>query len=129
MLDFTSRHLPSEPTAIAPDTSIIRELVRTTRGSLAHCTLLPGCVTQAVVHKTVEEIWYFTQGLGQVYRKQGDYEEVLDVYPQMSLTLPTGTQFQFRNTGHEPLCFIITTMPPWPGSGEAVPVANYWPKP
>ena len=43
------------------------------------------------------------------------------------LTIPPGTSFQFRNTGWEPLCFIITTMPPWPGPEEAVRVTDHWP--
>jgi hypothetical protein len=47
---------------------------------------------------------------------------VADVVPGVSLTIPVETQFQFRNTGQEPLRFVIATMPPWPGADEAVPV-------
>ena len=43
-----------------------------------------------------------------------------------SLTIEVGTHFQFRNTGDEPLCIVITTMPPWPGEHEAAPVAGRW---
>ena len=46
--------------------------------------------------------------------------------PGISLTIPLGAHFQFRNEGKEPLSFIILTIPPWPGEGEAVRVADYW---
>ena len=62
-------------------------------------------------------------GQGQVWRKQGKREQVLDVGQGVSLTIPLGTLFQFRNTGSAPLEFlIIATTPPWPGEDEAVVV-------
>jgi hypothetical protein len=36
------------------------------------------------------------------------------------LTIPTGTCFQFRSFGNEPLTAIGITMPPSPGDAEAV---------
>ena len=65
-------------------------------------------------------------GQGQVWRKQKGREEVVDVSPGCCLTIPIGTHFQFRNSGQEPLSFIIATMPPWPGDQEAVRVQSYW---
>ena len=112
---------------LAPDTSEIRVLVGTTRGSLAHGTLPPGRVSLAVVHRTVEEVWYVTEGQGQVWRKLGDHETVVNVEPGTALTIPTGAHFQFRATGPEPLRFIMCTMPPWPGEQEAVRVHDHWP--
>ena len=43
------------------------------------------------------------------------------------MTIPTGAHFQFRTTGPEPLCFVMCTMPPWPGEQEAVRVPDHWP--
>jgi hypothetical protein len=43
-----------------------------------------------------------------------------------SLNIPLGTRFQFRNTGAEPLCFIIATLPPWPGEDEAITQVGHW---
>jgi mannose-6-phosphate isomerase-like protein (cupin superfamily) len=120
--------LPEIP-VIAPDGSEIRELRSTARGSMAHCTLLPGQVSKAVVHRTVEEIWVFLEGEGEVYRKTGDQARVDAVKPGVSLAIPTGTHFQFRCTGQTPLRFLLVTMPPWPGADEAVPVEDYWPVP
>jgi mannose-6-phosphate isomerase-like protein (cupin superfamily) len=113
--------------ALAPDTSEIRLLVATARGSLAHGTLPPGRVSLAIAHRTVEEVWYVTEGRGQVWRKQGGREAVVDVEPGTALVIPTGTHFQFRSTGPEPLRFVMWTMPPWPGKQEAIRVPDYWP--
>ena len=112
---------------LAPDTSEIRLLVGTTRGSLAHGTLFPGRVSLAIAHRTVEEVWSVTEGRGQVWRKQGGHETVVDVKPGCALTIPTGVYFQFRVIGSEPLHFIMCTMPPWPGEHEAERVPDHWP--
>lgn len=117
---------PEKLDAIAPDGSEIRLLAGTTRGSMAHCVLPPGRTSKAVRHRTVEELWYFLSGQGQVWRKFGDEEIVVDCRPGLSLNIPTGTHFQFRNTGTQPLCFVIVTLPPWPGAEEAVEVEDYW---
>ena len=124
-MEYITKQLSPIIDHIAPDGSEIRLLPAMKGGGLAHCTLHPARTSQAVVHKTVEEIWLFLQGQGQVWRKQGEQEEVVDVYPNLSLTIPTGTHFQFRNTGDVPLCMIIVTMPPWPGPDEAISVANH----
>ncbi|MFN8372371.1 MAG: cupin domain-containing protein [Anaerolineae bacterium] len=123
---FTTVPLPLEYHNLAPDGSEIRHLARISGGNMVHCTLPVGGVSKAVRHKTVEEIWFFLSGRGQVYRRQGAQEEVVEVYAGISLTIPLGTHFQFRNTGDEPLCFILVTLPPWPGADEAVRVPDYW---
>ncbi len=122
MSEFETIQLPAGYDDLAPDGSEIRKLPDIKRGGMCHCTLPPQCTSIPVKHKTIEEIWYFISGKGQVWRKQGEREEVVDVSTGTSLTIPTGTQFQFRNTGTEPLCIIIATMPPWPGGQEAVKV-------
>ena len=118
--------LASELTVLAPDGSEIRELVAVSGGSMVHCTLPSGATSAAVTHRTVEEVWYFLQGRGQVWRKSESAESVVDVRPGTSLNITVGTHFQFRNTGTEPLCIIIVTIPPWPGEDEAVRVEDYW---
>ena len=124
---FATKQLGEAYDVLAPDTSEIRLLLGTTRGSLAHGTLAPGRVSLAVTHRTVEEVWYVTAGRGQVWRKQDDRELVVDVEPGTALTIPIGVHFQFRATGPEPLTFVMCTMPPWPGEQEAVRVPDHWP--
>lgn len=124
-MDWTTS-LPETP-VVAPDGSEVRPLAATARASTAHCTLPPGGVSLAVRHRTVEEIWYFIAGEGEVWRKLGAREEVVAARPGVSLSIPTGAHFQFRNTGLEPLVFLLATMPPWPGMDEAVRVEDHWP--
>jgi mannose-6-phosphate isomerase-like protein (cupin superfamily) len=111
---------------LAPDGSEIRLLGNCGGGSVVHCTLPAGRVTQAVLHRTVEEIWYVLAGRGQVWRKFGGEEAVTDVAAGACLTIRLGVTFQFRTVGEEPLEIVIVTMPPWPGSDEAVPASGYW---
>lgn len=122
--------LAPTPDAIAPDGSQIRLAGRVRGGSMVHCTLPPGQVTQAVRHRTVEELWLVVAGTGEVWRAaEGQAGEVTPVRPGAWLTIPLGTRFQFRNTGQAPLEIVIATLPPWPGAEEAVTVANYWERP
>ena len=125
-LEGAMAHLPEDHDVLAPDGSEIRELLATRRGSMVHCALPQGATSGAVSHRNVEEIWYFLQGAGQVWRKRGDRETVVDVEPGVCVSIEPGTHFQFRNTGSGPLRFIIVTMPPWPGEHEAVHVQGYW---
>ena len=120
MPPFESNQVKTVYDVLAPDGSEIRLLHQLGGGSVVHCRLPVGAVSIPVKHRTVEEIWYFLAGEGQVWRRQDERESVLDVRPGVSLTIPLGAQFQFRNTGDVPLEFVITTTPPWPGEDEAV---------
>jgi len=73
----------------------------------------------AVAHRTVAEIWYFLRGRGEMWRRLGKREEVVQVDCGVCITIPIGTAFQFRSLGVVPLSAIGVTIPPWPGAGEA----------
>ena len=122
-----TKQLPEDYDTLAPDGSEIRVLAATGGGSMVHCSLPPGQTSLAVAHRTVEEVWYFLTGRGEVWRKLGEREEVVEVSPGASLSIPLGAHFQFRNTGDTPLRFVLTTIPPWPGTEEAYRVPGYWP--
>lgn len=111
---------------LAPDGSEIRILVATSRGSMVHGTLHQGQVSRAIVHRQVDEVWYVTSGAGEVWRRLGDDEQVTAVRSGSALTIPVGTHFQFRTVSTEPFCFVMCTMPPWPGAHEAIPVPGRW---
>jgi len=120
--------LPSEPTYHAPDHSEIRLLHSFQSGGICHCTLPVGKTSLAVKHKTIKEIWYCISGSGSIWQRaesepEGD-EKKFGV--GHCFTIPTGCSFQFKNTGNEPLCIIIATMPEWPGDDEAVFVEGAW---
>jgi mannose-6-phosphate isomerase-like protein (cupin superfamily) len=122
-----AKTLGIEAEAIAPDGCEVRLLARTPRGSMAHFTLRPGQTSRAVAHRTVEEVWYFLAGKGRMWRRQGEREEIVEVAPGVSLSIPLGTHFQLRNDGDAPLAAVAVTMPPWPGEDEAFSVEGNWP--
>ena len=124
---FETVKLKERYDVLAPDTSEIRLLGQVPRGSMAHGTLPVGAISLAVIHRTVEEIWYVLSGRAEVWRSQSSGDEVVDVGEGTSITIPFGTSFQFRTIGSEPFRFIMCTMPPWPGEDEAVRVQGYWP--
>lgn len=123
---FETREIPEAFDCLAPDGSEIRLGPVLTGGSMVHCTLPLGRASLALRHRTVEEIWCVVGGRGQVWRKQGEREEIVDVRPGVALTIPRGAHFQFRAVGAEPLRLVIVTMPPWPGDQEAVRVEGHW---
>jgi mannose-6-phosphate isomerase-like protein (cupin superfamily) len=126
MNDFQSLALPTEPVALAPDGTKVRVLLALGRGSLAHFELPAGAISHAVKHRTVEEIWYFLSGRGEIWRADDKRQTIEPVGPGVSLTIPLGTAFQFRALGAEPLVFVAITMPPWSGEEEAFRLAGPW---
>jgi mannose-6-phosphate isomerase-like protein (cupin superfamily) len=126
MSRFETMRLPVKPSDTAPDGTDVRVLLHLNGGSFAHFELAPGKISRAVTHRTVEEIWYFTSGRGEMWRKMGEQEETVPVEPGVCLTIPLGTHFQFRSYGYEPLAVVVVTMPPWPGGNEAFEVVGKW---
>jgi mannose-6-phosphate isomerase-like protein (cupin superfamily) len=126
MRDFETLALPAEPSVVAPDGTLGRILLKLDRGSFAHFTLPAGATSHAVQHRTVEEIWFFLSGRGEVWRRNAAGEAIVAALPGLSITIPLGTAFQFRALGDAPLVFVAITMPPWPGNGEAFVVDGPW---
>jgi mannose-6-phosphate isomerase-like protein (cupin superfamily) len=125
--EFQTRDLDAAPTEKAPDGSEVRVLLRLEGGSMAHFSLPAGGVSAAVRHVAVEEIWYVVAGAGRIWRRRGAVEAVTDLVSGTCLTLPLGTEFQFRAAADQPLAVVAVTLPPWPGEGGAVPVQGPWP--
>lgn len=125
-MSFSTTRLPASPDAVAPDGSDVRVLLGLGGGGLAHFELAAGQTSIAVTHRTVEEIWFFLTGRGEMWRKLGGHEAVVPVDPGVCLTIPLGTHFQFQSLRSEPLAAIGVTMPPWPGEGEASEVPGPW---
>ena len=126
MKNHETKRLPVKRDAVAPDGSDVRLLLGLSGGGMAHFELSPGETSTAVTHKTVEEIWYFISGRGEMWRKTKGLEETVPVETGVCLTIPLGTHFQFRSFGEKPLAAIGVTMPPWPGDREARIVEGRW---
>ena len=126
MIPFETLRIPKGKTERAPDGSEVRKLLSLPGGGMARFELAPGLTSRAVAHRTVDEIWLFVSGRGEMWRKQDRLEEVVDVEAGVCITIPCGTHFQFRSLGNESLVAIGVTMPPWPGEGEAMSVSGPW---
>lgn len=124
---FETRRAAAAADVIAPDGSEVRILCATSRGGMALFSLAPGAVSKAVAHRTVEEVWYVVSGSGRMWRALDGSEEIVEIGPGVSISIPVGTRFQFRCEGGETLVAVGATMPPWPGEGEAYLVDGKWP--
>jgi mannose-6-phosphate isomerase-like protein (cupin superfamily) len=124
--DFETKKLSAEITEVAPDGSNVRLLLGLHSAVMAHYELPPNRASKAVTNRTVEEIWFFISGRGEMWRRQGSREETVSVESGVCITIPQGTHFQFRTVGDESLEAVGVVIPPWPGAGEAVQVEGKW---
>ncbi len=77
MTGFRAMQLPSARDVVATDGSDVRILLGLAGGTMAHFQLSPGHTSSAVTHRTVEEIWYFLSGRGEMWLKQEGREEIV----------------------------------------------------
>lgn len=124
---FATMPLPKERDAVAPDGSEVRVLLALAGGGMAHFELPALATSKPIRHRSVEEIWFFLSGQGEMWRQKDARSEVVPVGPGDCITIPKGTLFQFRSLNNEPLRVLGVTMPPWPGGHEAIPVPGPWP--
>ena len=126
MTEFRTTRISAAGSETAPDGSEVQPLLALRGGGIARFELAAGQTSRAVAHRTVDEIWLFVAGRGELWRRQGGREEVVPVEAGVCVTIPAGTHFQFRSLSGEALAAIGVTMPPWPGDGEATPVPGKW---
>lgn len=106
--------------SVAPDGSNDYALLKLLRGGVTQFELDPGETSVAVRHRTVDKIWIVTSGYGELWRRDGmrdatagiERDVTVDIEPGVCVTIPVGTDFQFRTLSHEPLIVIGVTMPP-----------------
>lgn len=118
--------LPLTPDAKSPAGADIRFIMDGTTGNMIHSTVPPGQINRATIHTTVSEFWFILEGEGEIWRQDGNEERITPLRPGVSVDIPVGTAFQYRNVGGQPLKFICVTMPPWPGDHEATCVEGTW---
>jgi mannose-6-phosphate isomerase-like protein (cupin superfamily) len=118
--------LPLTADAKSPAGAEIRFIMDGTTGNMIHSTVGPGQISRATVHSTVSEFWYVLEGNGEIWRRDEAVEKITRLFAGVSIDIPVGTAFQYRNVGTEPLKFVCTTMPPWPGDHEASHLEGAW---
>lgn len=121
-----TKTLPEFPDAKSPAGADIRYLMDSETGGMIHSTVPPHQINQATVHATVNEFWYVLEGHGEIWRDDGQESNVTVLVPGISIDIPVGTAFQYRNVSDTDLKFICITMPPWPGASEATHVKGIW---
>ena len=97
---------------ITLDGSQIRELAGPSwtparNQSLAEATVPPGGATTAHLHRTAEELYFFTAGTGRL--RVGEDER--DVARGACAVIPPGTVHKLWNTGSEPLVLLCCCAP------------------
>jgi len=123
---FATLHADDAGVVSAPDGASVQVLLSLQGGSMATFSLQPGQVSEPVTHRGVEELWFVISGCGRMWRRDTTHEQVVTLEPGLCLSLPLGTEFQFRCDGDAPLRVVAVTMPPWPGPGEAARVTGPW---
>jgi mannose-6-phosphate isomerase-like protein (cupin superfamily) len=118
--------LPAQADAKSPAGADIRFIMDGPTGNMIHSTVPPGQINRATVHATVSEFWFVLEGQGEIWRKDAGEERVTPLRAGVSIDIPVGTVFQYRNVGEGPLKFICISMPPWPGDSEATHLAGAW---
>ena len=118
--------LPEQPDKKSPAGADVRILMDGTTGGMIHSTVPPHQINKATVHATVSEFWYVLEGHGEIWRDDGTESGITVLVPGISIDIPVGTVFQYRNVSDAELKFICVTMPPWPGASEATFVKGIW---
>lgn len=118
--------LPSEADAKSPAGADIRFIMDGPTGNMIHSTVPAGQINRATIHATVSEFWHVLHGEGEIWRRDADEERITRLAPGVSIDIPVGTAFQYRNTGDQALTFLCVSMPPWPGDHEASHLEGAW---
>ena len=93
---------------------------------MAHFQLGAGQVSVAVRHRTIEELWFFLTGRGEMWRRNAvGEEETVVVEVGTALSIPVGCAFQFRSLGDVPLTAVAASIPPFPiGDHDEVSIVD-----
>ncbi|HEU5044303.1 MAG TPA: hypothetical protein VFT75_09220 [Nocardioidaceae bacterium] len=108
---WMSGDLPVEFDDLASEKIEVRRLGWFDRGSLAHCALPAGASSTPGCDSTAHQIWYVTEGCGEL-RRAGNGEETTDLlWPGIGFDIPADITFQLRATGMGPLGAVRLRMP------------------
>ena len=121
-----TRSFPTAPDARSPAGAEVRHLIEGKTGGMIHSTVPSGQVNRATVHATVSEFWHVLSGKGELWQRDDNQEETVDLSQGVTIDIPVRTAFQYRCTGADPLRFLCITMPPWPGDDEATIIEGPW---
>ncbi len=107
--DFVPVSLESIEQFVTADGSLIRELSRSERQTLAEATLPVGAETQEHYHPESQEIYQFLAGSGRM--RLGEAEA--PVRGGDCVLIAPGAVHKLWNTGAEPLVLLCCCVPPY----------------
>jgi mannose-6-phosphate isomerase-like protein (cupin superfamily) len=110
---WSTRDLPEAADQASPGgASEIRLLPSFPSGALAHAIALPGKVSRAAVLTGITEFFYVIDGQGRLWRKTGETEEMVELWPARCATIPAAVAFQYAADAQR-LEFIVFSAPRW----------------
>ena len=113
MSSWDTGELPAEPTQISPGGKTeIRMLPNLPSGEVTHAHLARQEISTPAYLDGHDEFFYVLAGRGEIWRKDDDVEEVVELRPQRCVSIPDGILFQYRSL-HEPLVFLVVVAPRW----------------
>jgi len=118
--------IPEKPDGRSPAGAEIRYLMDGITGNMIHSMVPANQINRATVHATVSEFWFILEGQGEIWRDDGLESCITELVPGVSIDIPVGTKFQYRNNSNSELKFICVSMPRWPGDSEATYVQGIW---
>jgi mannose-6-phosphate isomerase-like protein (cupin superfamily) len=111
---WATEHPPTNPSCISPSgVTEIRSLPSFEQGEIVHATTPPGEISTPAVLSTILEVFHILEGMGELWRKLGGQEQVVDLLPGCCVSMPAGISFQYQAIGEAPMRFLVITMPKW----------------
>ena len=128
MSSWQTEDLPEAPDYVSPGgTSEIRLLPSFPSGELAHAKAPPECVAKPAILTGITEVFYVVGGSGELWRRQGESEETIELVVGRSPTIPPGVDFQYR-THSDPLELIVFSAPRWEREAWSEGEPREWPE-
>lgn len=93
---------------------ITSSLLNNSGGGIIRCVLPGGESSDLVKNNTAHELLYIVSGTGEIWCKNSIEESVTALTPGVSVDLPLGINYQYKNTSNYDLVFTRVTMRSWP---------------
>lgn len=118
--------LPERPTRTSPSGNVhIRMLPNLPSGEITHARVETQSTSAPAFMEAGTEFFYVLEGLGELWRRSGDEEEVVSLSPQRCVSIPPRVHYQFRCV-RPPLVFLVIVAPRWDVSHWHEAAEGYW---
>jgi mannose-6-phosphate isomerase-like protein (cupin superfamily) len=113
MPEWETMSIPAEKSYTSPGGSAeIRMLPNFPTGEITHAAVPPDDTSKPAYLSGLTEFFFGLFGRGEVWRSNGEVEEVVDFFPNRCLMIPEGVRFQYQ-TRESSLVFLVIVAPRW----------------